>query len=355
MTNDYIEDSLDRQTDRQYENCISLGWFCGTASSLSKLGLRNHSGPFDWYFSHLWAVIAQIENGFNDFMHKDNLEIVDDDVKVFKDTKYGFYCNHDVESNFEDEYPKIYEKYMRRVDTFMCMIKHPTVFYRCVRDYDEVEYINKNWEHIDELLKSFNSNNRIVYVCHSGIKGITDQVKCFDLKIEQYIGKTYEMRHMFDKSKELITFSESLLSVDQMQRNIDFDNQTNAQRATAAYVNKCIEENIDGIDRRILDAFCCTVETGIYLWGAGKYGIPLAKYLCDREVNVQGIIDNKKSGEVCDGFQIISPEAIPFGAKIFIAVLNKDANNSITTQIEQINIGACIVRYEDLYEVDLNL
>lgn len=31
----------------QYDNCISLGWFCGTASSLSKLGLRNFSEPFD--------------------------------------------------------------------------------------------------------------------------------------------------------------------------------------------------------------------------------------------------------------------------------------------------------------------
>lgn len=31
-----------------YENCISLGWFCGTASAMSMFGLRCFSGPFDW-------------------------------------------------------------------------------------------------------------------------------------------------------------------------------------------------------------------------------------------------------------------------------------------------------------------
>ena len=65
-----LERILDRQTDRQYKNCISLGWFCGTASALSKLGLRSHSGPFDWYFSKYSAVLDQIENDFIDFMKK---------------------------------------------------------------------------------------------------------------------------------------------------------------------------------------------------------------------------------------------------------------------------------------------
>lgn len=32
----------------EYENVISLGYFCSVASEIERLGLRRHSGPFDW-------------------------------------------------------------------------------------------------------------------------------------------------------------------------------------------------------------------------------------------------------------------------------------------------------------------
>lgn len=353
MTNDFIEEKLDRQTDRQYENCVSLGWFCGTASSLSKLGLRSHSGPFDWYFSHFWAVISQIENNFKEFMLKENLETVDDNVKVFRDVKYGFYCSHDVENDFETEYSKIYARYMRRADYFMEMIERPTVFFRTVRDDTEVEYINNNWENIDKLLKSYNPYNTIVYVCRSGIVGLTKKVKVFDLGIEQYIGKTYEMRHMFDNCLELKEFCSSLISIDKMQKNVDFDNMMNSQKATAAYINKCVEENVDGLENSILDALNATADEGIFLWGAGKYGLALANYLRDRNVSIAGIIDNEKQGEEMNGFFIQSPDVIPTKAKIFIAIAKKEANKSIVKQIDQMGIEATVIRYEDIYEEDI--
>lgn len=339
MTNYFIR----RVLDRQYDNCVSLGWFCGTASSLSKLGLRSHSGPFDWYFSHLWAVISQIDNGFRDFMVKENLEIVDKDVKVFRDIKYGFHCNHDVQSSFEEEYSIIYERYMRRANTFMKMIKHPTVFFRCIRDDDEIKYINDNWEYIEKLLKSFNSNNQIVYVCHSGIKGLTDKVSVFELNIDRYIGKTYEMRHMFDNSEELLDYCASLLSIDQMQSNVAFDNMMNSQKLVAEYVNKCVEENIDDIDTVILDSLNTKSEDGIFLWGAGKYGIALARYLSDRNVVIRGIIDNKGAGETRGDFLIQSPDAIPNEANIFIAVADKEANDSIVKQIKNMGIKTNVI------------
>lgn len=34
---------------------------------MAKLGLRSHSGPFDWYYSDYWAVLKQMENDFSDF------------------------------------------------------------------------------------------------------------------------------------------------------------------------------------------------------------------------------------------------------------------------------------------------
>lgn len=50
-----------------FENFISLGWFCGTAASMSKYGLRSWFGPFDWYFSNFPGVLSCMENDFIDF------------------------------------------------------------------------------------------------------------------------------------------------------------------------------------------------------------------------------------------------------------------------------------------------
>ncbi|MCM1024839.1 MAG: papain-like cysteine peptidase [Roseburia sp.] len=81
---------------------------------MSKLGLRNFSGPFDWFLSDFDSVINQIDKEFIDFMKKENLEIIDNNPKAFRNIKYNFYCNHDIKENFETEYIDIYNKYIRR-------------------------------------------------------------------------------------------------------------------------------------------------------------------------------------------------------------------------------------------------
>jgi hypothetical protein len=332
---------------------VSLGWFCGTASSLSKLGLRSQSGPFDWYFSHYWAVLNQIENDFQDFMVKDNLEIQEDNDKVFKDTKYGFICNHDIQDNFENEYELIRNKYLRRVKKFRETIKQPTVFFRCIRDNEEVEYINHNWEYAEKLLKRFNEKNHIIYVYHSGLHNLTDRVQSYCLGINQYIGKTYEMRHMFDTSDELLNICTCLISIEKMQNNIEFDNKTNANKAVAAYINKCIEENIDGLDNAILSSLGVSKNDGIYIWGAGKYGRALVKYLGERNIKIKGIIDNKILTKEDESYNIIPFEKVDDMAKIYIAVSNKEANEDIVKQVMSRHNRIVIVRFQDLYQGDL--
>lgn len=42
-------------------------------------------------------------------MKKENLEVTDNNLLVFKDKKYNFYCNHDIKENFEIEYLNIYK------------------------------------------------------------------------------------------------------------------------------------------------------------------------------------------------------------------------------------------------------
>ena len=211
------------ETSDRYENCISLGWYCGTASSLSKLGLRSHAGPFDWYFSDYWAVLKQIEMKFSDFMTKSNLEIYDEAGKEFTDKVYGFHCNHDIKKDFDHEYPQIYERYMRRAKRFLEDIQTPSILFRTVRNEEEIKYINDNWEYAENLLKKFNKNNRIVYLYRDGLVGLTNNVESFHLNISKYGSEKHEMRYMFDSSAELIEYTNALISIEQMRNNKEYD------------------------------------------------------------------------------------------------------------------------------------
>ena len=51
-----------------FRHYISLGCFCGTASAMSKYGLRSFSGPFDWCVSSLSGILHFMENNFTDFL-----------------------------------------------------------------------------------------------------------------------------------------------------------------------------------------------------------------------------------------------------------------------------------------------
>lgn len=222
MVNDHGKES-----HKQYSNCISLGWFCGTACSMEKLGLRSCTGPFDWCFSEYWAVLKQIENRFSDFMQYDNLRVIEGKEKEFIDIKYQFHYNHDIKENFEAEYSEICEKYKRRSERFMKDILLPTLFFRTIRNQKEIEFINANWSYAEELLKQYNSQNRIVYVKCSSLEGLTDQVVAYDLTIPSYIGKKYEMRHMFDSSASLLSFCTNLINTEKLHNNLKFDKLKN--------------------------------------------------------------------------------------------------------------------------------
>lgn len=254
----------------RFDNCFSLGWFCGTASSLSQLGLRSFSGPFDWYFSDFSSVLNQIDKEFTDFMKKENLEVTDNNLLVFKDTKYNFYCNHDIKENFEIEYLNIYNKYRKRADRFLESIKNPTCFFRAVRTETEVKYIIKNVDYIEDILKRYNSENSIVYILLRDMDPLPSNLKWFRLTSKEYIGKVYEMRNMFGQSKELLQFCKTLLSLEKIKSNKKFDFQKYGQMAAINEVDYYIYNDIDGIDKKISAAFNLQSDELFYIWGGGN-------------------------------------------------------------------------------------
>ena len=105
----------------------------------------------------------------------------------------------------------------------------------------------------------------------------------------------------------------------------------------------------------ILDALPQIAGKRLYIWGAGKFGIPLANYLRKHDVNVLGIIDNKMAGKCIDGFQVTLIDEVPEYAKIFIAVSNKRFNTEILQQISDADKSLTAIRYEELYEEDMNI
>ena len=182
------------------------------------------------------------------------------------------------------------------------------------------------------------------------MEGVTEKVQSICLNINQYTGETYEMRHMFDEADGLLDLCAGLLPTDLVQRNKEFDSRQNGHTIMAGYVNKCVEENVDGIDELIVRTFGLSKDEGIYLWGAGNLGIPLAHYLRKRGVIINGIIDNKFYEKQIEGYDIIPFEKVADNVKIFISVVAKEANVAIENQILEKYPEALIVKYQDLYE-----
>lgn len=304
---DLIESVYDANCGRshKYKNCISLGWFCGTASSMSRYGLRSHSGPFDWYLSDLESVLKLIGTDFSDFMEKDNLFADADNPLIFHDKKYGFAFIHDIEHDFETEYEKIYQKYMRRAEWFMQAVREPTCFIRAVRSEQEISYIEENRQYIYDVVKKDNADNEIIFLLLDTMKGMPNDFLWFRLDIGQYVGKTYKMRTMFDTSKEFSKYCQQhILPYNILEKNKRFDREY-------LHMSSKISMLIHYLDcydvASVLRNYYPNIDEEIYLFGAGEYGELFSLYLAAQKVRVKGIIDNNqdKQGRLCGGIPII--------------------------------------------------
>ena len=95
-----------------FENFVSLGPACPTASSMAKYGLRSWSGVFDWLITpELKNVLYFIESDFENFLKADNLEILPYNSTIFKDKKYNITFMHDKEYPLFTKYENLLEKY----------------------------------------------------------------------------------------------------------------------------------------------------------------------------------------------------------------------------------------------------
>lgn len=305
-----------------FDYFISLGWFCGTAASLSKYGFRSGSDPFDWYVSDLKSILHFMETDFSDFLFRENLEEVPDKPREFKDTKYNLVFNHDIKQDFNAEYVDIYKKYMRRVERFRTKIQSPSCFIRAVRDENELQYIADNQNYINQIIKKSNGFNEIVFLIPQWIK-IQKELSflSFVLKIESYgDGTKEELRGIFDNNDDIIEFLQNNIAVSSVTSNLNWDRKLEFEKMGKA---SDILKHRYSIAISLLndDLKRSLIPENIVIYGAGNIGKAFfnkIREICSVECFIDG---NPKENEykgipilplsrvneiVCDNF-IITP------------------------------------------------
>ena len=175
------------------------------------------------------------------------------------------------------------------------------------------------------------------------------QFTCFKLNIDKYIGKIYEMRTFFNQSNDLVKFCCGLLDINTIETNKLFDKKVNAEMIRNGMVYHYVNDDIDGIDRYIVNYLHLKEKEKFFVWGAGVRGIPLVRYLTKRGVSVTAIIDNNEdvSDKSLAKVPVISFKEVPDSVKIFISVSNKDAIEQIVNQIQSVHTKSKIMTYGD--------
>ncbi|MBQ9990094.1 MAG: hypothetical protein IJP31_04020 [Lachnospiraceae bacterium] len=329
-----------------YENCVSLGWFCGTASSMALHGFRACSGPFDWFFSDLPSVLKIIEKNFEDFMIKENLVVSPNKPHEFTDRKYGFRCPHDIKNNLTQDYSRIYEKYHRRASNFMNKITLPTCFIRAVRNEEEITYIRENIDYIYSVIRRANSKNQIIFLLLENMNSLPHNLLSFRLNINTYATKTYEMLTMFDSSPDFLNWCKSNIKYSPSYINAKILNDYKA-----SYIFHKIEQNDNRIVTILNDCYF-DINPRLYLWGAGFTCSFILEYLNNHQIKVNSIIDNdvSKHGMFLNGLPIISFSEIT-DQNINILITTISGTDNIINQIKKICPAAVILTLVDLYNI----
>lgn len=83
---------------------------------------------------------------------------------------FTFVHDFDAYLPLKKQLPKVEEKYRRRIARFYKDIKEKTLFIRYINPNEDVKWIEENQHKIEEELKSFNPNNRIIYISNCDVR-----------------------------------------------------------------------------------------------------------------------------------------------------------------------------------------
>ncbi len=261
---------LDRQVFKHY---VSLGGSCHVAASMAKLGIRNFSGPFDWYISPLRGVLQCLDMDFDGFLSLENLK-VSDNQRTFIDTKYEFNFPHEIKRSLEADYDEIYEKYQKRISRFRTIIKEPTCFIRSTQEH-EIPYIKENRKWIDSIIKRSNSENEIIYIVQNVSESHQLSYPFFAAEY-QYVWyfNRRSLRTLFDSNAELRNFLVEHYSDEERKKNLFFDLQEQNKTLEIVEYRYELMIQIEQISVEKID-----IPQNVVIYGAGNLGKALCRKL----------------------------------------------------------------------------
>ena len=142
--------------------------------------------------------------------------------------------NHDF-NEYEplaNQLDKVEEKHQRRIERFYNNIQEPTLFIREIPGIKEVEYIEDNYLHIKRILKSFNSDNEIIFVTRRSLE--SSMVKLYKAKTE-YTLEGYNT--FFRINEELYIYLDKEIYYPRDQRKINFETYKKKRSLPRRYYN----------------------------------------------------------------------------------------------------------------------
>ncbi|WMJ90165.1 DUF1796 family putative cysteine peptidase [Anaerocolumna sp. MB42-C2] len=295
-----------------YDYFISLGCYCGIAASMSALGLRSQSGPFDWCSSDFNGVIDCIKNEFVDMLDVTNLQIIRDKPRHFLDTKYNFYFMHElsVSETLEEKYSDILSKYKKRQITFLEMIHKPTCFIRAIRNEIEIEYIKNNSDTIIKTLRKYNQRNNIIYIVTENLKEQASFLHPYI--INKYSGESKEalMGTFEQRNDDLKIFCLNNINKTTLVNNLYFEKekqekQLNAFKLRYSLINQLLTIKNNNIRLKLPEDYYQSNQREIIIYGAGNIGKSIYEEI-KSYTNIKCFIDQFNSDVYYDNIPIIS-------------------------------------------------
>lgn len=157
----------------KFKHAFAIGDGCNMAAALSRTGLREKSGPFDWVICHIEDVMQLVDNHFEDYLNPDCLEPdpIPFNAGQRKHTRYkSLLFVHDFDPN-EDAPPlseqigEVQEKYRRRIEYFYQCITEPTLFFH-FEYHGNADYWKENYSRVQAFFKKFNPDNELIVICY---------------------------------------------------------------------------------------------------------------------------------------------------------------------------------------------
>lgn len=275
----------------KFQHVVAFGSACHIAAGLSRLGLRENSGPFDWYMSNIRLNMTLLENHFEDFLNPDNLEHHPHPMNngEYFDKKYHMGFIHDFDPAqdappLSKQIDAVRAKYQRRIDYFYNCLKEPTLLVNSIWGQD-VAYLN---EHIDEIkakLREYNPGNDIIFISSGSYEEEYPNLKIYKVT---YYDDDHVFGKCFDDNQELYDFltDPATYPIEKRAKNLDFfirkeimardDVSANENRIAkerleyeAEYWAQWVKANAEG--RKITDRLIADGVQRVGLLGANEF------------------------------------------------------------------------------------